>query len=55
MKKPTKISRLLFYIITFAHLPWTIVRCLAAVIVLVDGWCDKTIYKLLNEIEDETN
>lgn len=53
MKQPHIIKRILFYVLTLAHTPWTIVRVFVALIAKLDLWCDQQIYGYINQVDRE--
>ena len=53
MKPPSSIARILFYVFTLLHTPWTIVRTFCALVLKLDTWCDHEIYGFNNGVKKE--
>lgn len=47
------LSKILLYILTILHTPFTLVRVFVATVIMIDLWCDKTINNYLNGVEKE--
>ena len=47
------IKKILLYVGTLLHLPFTLVRVVVATTLLIDLWCDKTINVWLEQVENE--
>jgi len=48
-----RLKRILLYISALLHLPWTLIRVVVALTILVDLWCDKTIDNWLKKVDNE--
>ena len=53
MKTPSSVARILFYVFTLLHTPWTIVRTFCALVLKLDTWCDREIYGFINGVKQE--
>ena len=43
----------LLYGLTILHIPFTVIRTLICVVIIVDGWCDKIIDEMLKSVTNK--
>ena len=48
-------QRLFLYTASILHIPWTIIRVIISITLLVDLWCDKVINNWLENLNKEIN